>query len=83
MCKKYYGIKFFVSSLLQPQIQKVVVALGDYMDVKCYACIGGTSVSLGISKLKEGQHVIVGTPGRVYDMLNRGTLGKNSFFTNM
>ncbi|XP_046854524.1 eukaryotic initiation factor 4A-I-like [Xenia sp. Carnegie-2017] len=59
---------------LAQQIQKVVVALGDYMDVKCYACIGGTSVSLGISKLKEGQHVIVGTPGRVYDMLNRGTL---------
>ena len=54
----------------------MVIALGDYMSVKCHACIGGTSVQVGISKLKEGQHIIVGTPGRVYDMLNRGTLGK-------
>ena len=54
----------------------MVVSLGDYMNVKCLACIGGTNVQVGITKLKEGQHVIVGTPGRVYDMLNRGSLGK-------
>ena len=53
----------------------MVIALGDYMSVKCHACIGGTNVQDGIRKLKEGQHIIVGTPGRVYDMLNRGILG--------
>ncbi|CAB4010720.1 eukaryotic initiation factor 4A-II isoform X3, partial [Paramuricea clavata] len=63
---------------LAQQIQKVVIALGDYMSVKCHACIGGTSVQVGISKLKEGQHIIVGTPGRVYDMLNRGTLERDN-----
>ena len=35
-------------------------------------------MQVGISKLQEGQHIIVGTPGRVFDMLNRGTLGKCS-----
>ncbi|CAB4033303.1 eukaryotic initiation factor 4A-I-like [Paramuricea clavata] len=48
------------------------------MSVKCHACIGGTSVQVGISKLKEGQHIIVGTPSRVYDMLNRGTLKRDN-----
>ena len=49
------------------------------MNVKCFACIGGTNVAVGINKLKEGQHVIVGTPGRVFDMLSRGLLGKTNY----
>ncbi|KAF8337475.1 P-loop containing nucleoside triphosphate hydrolase protein [Cantharellus anzutake] len=59
---------------LAQQIQKVVVALGDYMDVECHACIGGTNVRDDIQKLQEGAHVVVGTPGRVYDMINRRAL---------
>jgi len=56
---------------LAQQIQKVVLALGDYLRVQCHACIGGTSVKEDIEKLREGQHVVVGTPGRVYDMLGK------------
>jgi len=56
---------------LAQQIQKVVTALGDYLGAKCHACIGGTRVQNDISILERGQHVVVGTPGRVYDMLNR------------
>lgn len=41
------------------------------MGVKCYACIGGTRVVEDTRCLAEGQHVVVGTPGRVNDMLNR------------
>ena len=58
------------------QIQKVIIALGDYMETQCHACIGGTSVRDGISKLEQGQHVVVGTPGCVFDMINRGALSK-------
>merc|ERR1711959_600214 len=47
------------------------LALGDYMKVRCHSCIGGTSVCEDIDKLKDGQHVVVGTPGRVYDMLSK------------
>merc|ERR1711985_126250 len=47
------------------------LALGDYQKVKCHACIGGTSVREDIEKLKDGQHLVVGTPGRVYDMLSK------------
>jgi translation initiation factor 4A len=59
---------------LAQQIQKVVVALGDYLGAKCHACIGGTRVSDDISKLRSGVHIVVGTPGRVYDMLCRNVL---------
>ncbi|EFW14359.1 ATP-dependent RNA helicase eIF4A [Coccidioides posadasii str. Silveira] len=43
---------------LAQQIQKVVVAIGDFMSVECHACIG----------------VVVGTPGRVHDMIQRRVL---------
>jgi len=59
---------------LAQQIQKVVIALGDYLNVDCHACVGGTLVREDMAKLAEGPHVVVGTPGRVFDMINRGAL---------
>lgn len=59
---------------LAQQIQKVVLALGDYLGVRCHACIGGTRVRDDITKLQTGVHIVVGTPGRVYDMLCRRVL---------
>ncbi|CAO1626036.1 unnamed protein product [Sympodiomycopsis kandeliae] len=56
---------------LAQQIQKVVIALGDYMKIDCHACIGGTNVREDMAKLSDGAQVVVGTPGRVYDMINR------------
>jgi len=56
---------------LAQQIQKVVIALGDFMNVECHACIGGTNVREDMKRLESGVHVVVGTPGRVYDMINR------------
>merc|ERR1711939_136540 len=59
---------------LATQIQSVVMALGDYMNVQCHACIGGTNVGEDIRKLDYGQHVVSGTPGRVADMIRRRNL---------
>ncbi|KAG9041712.1 translation initiation factor eIF4A, partial [Serendipita sp. 407] len=59
---------------LAQQIQKVVVALGDYLNIECMACVGGTNVREDMQKLGEGVQIIVGTPGRVFDMINRGAL---------
>jgi len=63
---------------LAQQIQKVVINIGDYLGVKCHACIGGTRVRDDIAKLQSGVHIVVGTPGRVYDMLCRRHLRANS-----
>ncbi|PQE16396.1 hypothetical protein CJF31_00009615 [Rutstroemia sp. NJR-2017a BVV2] len=59
---------------LATQIQSVVMALGDYMNVQCHACIGGTNVGEDIRKLDYGQHIVSGTPGRVADMIRRRNL---------
>merc|ERR1711997_672291 len=62
---------------LAQQIQKVVMALGDYMGAQCHACIGGTSVREDMHKLNNGIHIVVGTPGRVFDMISRRVLRVN------
>lgn len=57
---------------LAQQIIKVVMALGDYMEVSTHPCIGGTNVRQEIQRLQmDRPQVIVGTPGRVFDMMNR------------
>jgi len=63
---------------LAQQIQKVVLALGDYMGITCHACIGGTNVMDDVKRLEAGVQIVVGTPGRVYDMLNRSALRSKS-----
>ncbi|TIA03534.1 ATP-dependent RNA helicase eIF4A [Aureobasidium pullulans] len=63
---------------LAQQIQKVVVAIGDFMNVECHACIGGTSVRDDMKALQDGPQVVVGTPGRVHDMIQRRVLKTDS-----
>lgn len=63
---------------LATQIQKVVIALGDYLNAQCHACIGGTNVREDMRKLETGCHVVVGTPGRVFDMISRKVLRTRS-----
>lgn len=54
------------------QIQKVVLSLAAHMEVSVHACIGGTSISDDIRALDAGAQIVVGTPGRVFDMVERG-----------
>ena len=56
------------------QIAYVVHSIGEYAGVKVHACVGGTVVKEDIRSLKEGAHVVVGTPGRIHDMMKRGFL---------
>lgn len=59
---------------LAQQIQIVMCALGDFMNVNVHACIGGTNVRDDQRKLEQGVQVVVGTPGRVNDMIKRQAL---------
>ena len=56
---------------LAEQSQKVILALGDYMKVSTHCCVGGKSVDEDINKLNHGTQIISGTPGRVFDMIQR------------
>mmetsp|Transcript_39236 Transcript_39236/g.118581 ORF Transcript_39236/g.118581 Transcript_39236/m.118581 type:complete len:392 (-) Transcript_39236:126-1301(-) len=81
------GLKACQGLILAPtrelanQIQKVAIALGDYQKVRCHACIGGTSVRDDIDRLRDGQHLVVGTPGRVFDMLGKRHLRVDDLIT--
>jgi superfamily II DNA/RNA helicase len=59
---------------LAEQTQRVVSSLGDFMNVKCHACIGGKSLGEDRKVLQQGVQVLSGTPGRVYDLIKRGDL---------
>jgi translation initiation factor 4A len=59
---------------LAQQIVKVIGAIGDFLNVFVHACVGGTVVYEDIRILRKGVHILVGTPGRVHDMINRRAL---------
>jgi len=59
------------------QIQEQALALGDHLSIRCYALDIGTD----IDKLRNGQHLVVGTPGRIYAMISRGSLGVDGLLT--
>ena len=60
---------------LAVQTHKVILGLGDYCTgFTSHVCVGGLAVREDISKLQRGVHVVVGTPGRVFDLINRHAL---------
>ena len=59
---------------LAEQSSRVMLALGDYLSVRVHACIGGKSVGEDLKRLEAGVHAVSGTPGRVFDMIQRGAL---------
>lgn len=59
---------------LAEQTQKVLLSLGDFMNVQCHACIGGKSIGEDIRRLDFGVQIVSGTPGRIFDMIQRKNL---------
>ncbi|CAD7702744.1 unnamed protein product [Ostreobium quekettii] len=59
---------------LAGQTEKIILALGDFMNVQAHACVGGKSLGEDIRKLEHGVHIVSGTPGRVFDMIKRRSL---------
>jgi ATP-dependent RNA helicase len=59
---------------LAEQTQKVLLSIGDFMNVQTHACIGGKSIGEDIRRLDFGVQVVSGTPGRVFDMIQRKNL---------
>ena len=51
--------------------QNVLKELGKYMDISMERVMGGTSVSECIHNLSKDPQIIVGSPGRILDMIRR------------
>jgi translation initiation factor 4A len=59
---------------LSQQTERVARALGTHMNLKVLSATGGNQLRADISTLKAGAQFIVGTPGRIYDLIRRGDL---------
>ena len=59
---------------LSQQTERVARALGNYMGLKVLSATGGNQLRSDISTLKAGAQFIVGTPGRIFDLIRRGDL---------
>ena len=57
---------------LAQQIDDVLIGLGNYLNIKTQLLIGGKSVDIDRKELEnDTPHVVVGTPGRMHDMIRR------------
>ena len=56
---------------LADQTFKVITELSSYTKITSCKVVGGTRVNEGIQDLRKNPHVIVGTPGRILDMLQK------------
>lgn len=55
------------------QIKSVYDALAVYTGIKTAICVGGLNIKTNIDNVKES-HIIIGTPGRVNDFIDKGIL---------
>jgi len=69
--KEIQGLIMAPTRELAIQIHKVIVNLGDFLNVNIKLLIGGTSMETDIKDLEDKPHILVGTPGRVHDLIRR------------
>jgi len=56
------------------QVSEEINSLKGDKDIKIMPIYGGQSIDQQLRRLKKGVHIVVGTPGRIIDHLNRKTL---------
>ncbi|MBS4178619.1 DEAD/DEAH box helicase [Lederbergia citrea] len=68
------GIIIAPTRELAIQVSEELYKIGTEARVKVLAVYGGSDIQRQIRALKKGPHIIVGTPGRILDHINRRTL---------
>lgn len=59
---------------LAVQVAQEISSLGKVLRINTLAIYGGQSIEIQLKALKKQPEIIVGTPGRLIDHLNRGTI---------
>jgi translation initiation factor 4A len=59
---------------LAQQIEYVATHIGSHLPLSVYSATGGTPISSDLRALERGAQYIVGTPGRIYDLMHRGAI---------
>jgi len=72
--RRVQGLVLEPTRELAVQVAEHISRLGRFTPLKVLAVYGGEPILKQVNLLKEGVHVVVGTPGRVIDHIKRGTL---------
>ncbi|MBH0160846.1 MULTISPECIES: DEAD/DEAH box helicase [Fictibacillus] len=75
------GIVLAPTRELAVQVAEELNKIGQFKGIKTLPIYGGQSIVRQIKALKNGPHIVVGTPGRVQDHINRKTLKLDSVHT--
>jgi ATP-dependent RNA helicase RhlE len=59
---------------LVAQVVEAVKELGSYMSIDVVGVYGGVNIKTQVSRVEQGVDVLVGTPGRLYDIMLTGSL---------
>jgi translation initiation factor 4A len=59
---------------LATQIYNVLKQLSKYTKISKASCIGGTSMKKSMYDIKKGSQIVVGTPGRIFHMIDENYL---------
>lgn len=72
--KEPFAIVLEPTRELAVQVAQEVHKIGKYKNIRVLPVYGGTSIGRQIKILQQGVNVVVGTPGRVIDLIKRQTL---------
>jgi translation initiation factor 4A len=75
--KQVQGLILAHTHELADQIAKVLKALSIYMKINVVLAVGGNPRHLNARDIRSGAQIVVGTPGRVYDLASSGDLKFN------
>ncbi len=64
---------------LAQQVEAEFVAFTRGMKLFSVSCVGGAPIMRQIKELELGVHAVIGTPGRVKDLIERGKINMNLF----
>ncbi len=59
---------------LAQQVSQAIFELGQHLNVRPLAIYGGQSYTRQVGRIQKGVHVVVGTPGRMLDLIRQGKL---------
>jgi translation initiation factor 4A len=63
---------------LATQILKVVKQISNHMGISVYAATGGPPLKDDIRAIERGAQFLIGTPGRIFDLMNRDILQRDN-----
>ena len=82
---RFFGVQALIlcpTRELSSQVAKEIRRLARYQqNIKVVTLCGGQPIGPQIGSLEHGAHIVVGTPGRISDHINKGTLDLNSVNT--